>query len=372
MAKTKITALTELTDTNIAIGDLIPIVDISDTSQAASGTTKKVTITSLATAVASAFSGDSPTFVNLNTTGTTTLGDASGDAVTINAATITLANDTNFVLSGGVNGVSFGTDVLSIDATNSRVGIGTVIPSAKLEIKDSGYSTGLYVNTANIYGADIRLNNTGTGGEDWHITSTGSGNSPGAGSLQFYNDTDAAARLVLYKDGKVGIGQTNPASSLDIKSADATSGTSAITIANSAGTELFFIRSDGALRTGSATASPYNNTIASSANVWINTDGTLLRATSSLKYKREVQDATFGLSDVMNLRAVTYKGKNEVEGERVYGGLIAEEVDAIGLTQFVEYAKDGTPDALHYGNMVSLCVKAIQELSAKVTALENK
>ena len=83
MAKTKITALTELTDTNIAIGDLIPIVDISDTSQAASGTTKKVTITSLATAVASAFSGDSPTFVNLNTTGTTTLGD-SGDATTVN------------------------------------------------------------------------------------------------------------------------------------------------------------------------------------------------------------------------------------------------------------------------------------------------
>ena len=83
MAKTKITALTELTDTNIAIGDLIPIVDISDTSQAASGTTKKVTITSLATAVASAFSGDSPTFVNLTTTGTTTLGD-SGDATTVN------------------------------------------------------------------------------------------------------------------------------------------------------------------------------------------------------------------------------------------------------------------------------------------------
>ena len=83
MAKTKITALTELTDTNIAIGDLIPIVDISDTSQAASGTTKKVTITSLATAVASAFSNDNATFVNLNTTGTTTLGD-SGDATTVN------------------------------------------------------------------------------------------------------------------------------------------------------------------------------------------------------------------------------------------------------------------------------------------------
>ena len=83
MAKTKITALTTLADGSIAIGDLIPIVDVDDFSQAASGTTKKVTITSLASAVATAFSGDSPTFVNLNTTGTTTLGD-SGDATTVN------------------------------------------------------------------------------------------------------------------------------------------------------------------------------------------------------------------------------------------------------------------------------------------------
>ena len=57
MAKTKISALTTLADGSIAIGDLIPIVDIDDFSQAASGTTKKVTITSLASAVATAFFG---------------------------------------------------------------------------------------------------------------------------------------------------------------------------------------------------------------------------------------------------------------------------------------------------------------------------
>ena len=116
MAKTKITALTELTDTNIAIGDLIPIVDISDTSQAASGTTKKVTITSLATAVASAFSGDSPTFVNLNTTGTTTLGD-SADATTVNG---TLGVTGATTLTGGL---VFGTaNVTDGDTTPSVAG----------------------------------------------------------------------------------------------------------------------------------------------------------------------------------------------------------------------------------------------------------
>lgn len=34
--------------------------------------------------------------------------------------------------------------------------------------------------------------------------------------------------------------------------------------------------------------------------------------------------------------------------------------------------EDGTPDAFAYGNMVSLCIKAIQELSAQVTALQTQ
>ncbi|MDO8717199.1 MAG: hypothetical protein Q7J73_10430, partial [Dehalococcoidales bacterium] len=46
------------------------------------------------------------------------------DTLLFNSATHTYANDTNLVLSGGVNGLSFDTDTLSIDALNNRVGIG--------------------------------------------------------------------------------------------------------------------------------------------------------------------------------------------------------------------------------------------------------
>lgn len=45
MADIKISALSALTD--VAVGDLLPIVDVSDTTQAATGSTKKVTITNL-------------------------------------------------------------------------------------------------------------------------------------------------------------------------------------------------------------------------------------------------------------------------------------------------------------------------------------
>jgi hypothetical protein len=112
----------------------------------------------------------------------------------------------------------------------------------------------------------------------------------------------------------------------------------------------------------------YNNATGNAANMFVGSDGTFNRSTSSLKYKRDVENVTHGLAEVLQLRPVTYKGKSESDGDKVFGGLIAEEVDALGLTEFVQYADDGTPDALAYGNMVSLCIKAIQELNAKVEA----
>jgi hypothetical protein len=50
--------------------------------------------------------------------------------------------------------------------------------------------------------------------------------------------------------------------------------------------------------------------------------------------------------------------------------MIAEELDAIGLTEFVQYDEQGRPDAISYGPMVSLMAKAIQQLTTRVEALE--
>jgi len=71
---------------------------------------------------------------HVSITGNTILGDASGDTITSNAASWTFANDTNITLSGGVNGLSFDTNTLSIDASSDRVGIGTTAPGYKLHL----------------------------------------------------------------------------------------------------------------------------------------------------------------------------------------------------------------------------------------------
>jgi len=176
---------------------------------------------------------------------------------------------------------------------------------------------------------------------------------------------DASGNLLVNDTGVSG-----NAEKFRITSGGTSSATAAALFNNSAGTELFFVRSDGAFRTGSAAVSPYNNTAAVTANCFINTDGTLLRATSSRRYKKDISDARFGLSDLLKLRPVNYKGINsEVDGDIVYGGLIAEEVHDAGLTEFVEYNKENQPDALRYQHMVSLCIKAIQEQQATIEAL---
>ena len=206
-----------------------------------------------------------------------------------------------------------------------------------------------------------------------------------------FADSTPANTLVTTSGGNVGIGTSTPGYKLDVSynsfdvarfvttasNTDARvnieglgTGLGALNSVRNgfvfqvAGTERARIDSSGNLRVPAI----YNLTTAGGANVHVSADGTLYRSTSSLKYKTNVQDATHGLDAVMQLRAVTYKGKND--GDLVFGGLIAEEVHAAGLTEFVQYAEDGTPDALAYANMVSLAFKAIQELKAEVDSLK--
>ena len=180
-----------------------------------------------------------------------------------------------------------------------------------------------------------------------------------------------AERMRIDSSGNVGIGRTPAASTrFTVKGSNNGSGTFSVYVENSTPTEMFKIRDDGVFYTGLAGNSPYNLTTGSAANVFVDSDGILRRSTSSLRYKSNVTDAAHGLADVLKLRSVTYKGKND--SDTVFGGLIAEEVHDAGLTEFVAYDNEGQPDALHYGNMVALAFKAIQELKAENDALKAR
>lgn len=221
-------------------------------------------------------------------------------------------------------------------------------------------------NTAYVPGAAIAAVIDG-------VPSAGSSDMPGR--LVFSTTADGSGspteRMRITNNGNIAIGTTSPGSArLYIKSADATAASYAIWWENSVGGGLGYIRSDGLFNTGVAATSPYNAITGTAANVVVDVNGNLQRSTSSARYKTDIKPYTRGLSDVIKLIPKFYKGIND--GETQFAGLIAEDVHDAGLNEFVVYNDKGEPDALAYSNMVTLAFKAIQELNAKVEALEAR
>jgi hypothetical protein len=107
-----------------------------------------------------------------------------------------------------------------------------------------------------------------------------------------------------------------------------------------------------------------------SANMYVNpSTGQIYRTTSSLKYKKDVEDYTRGIEDVKKLRPVSFKSINQ-DSDTVYAGFIAEEVHDAGLTEYVDYNENNEPDAIHYANLVTLLTKAVQEQQEQIDALK--
>jgi len=135
----------------------------------------------------------------------TSLGTLTG--LTVNSATITLSQDTNFVLSGGVNGVSFNTDTLSIDATNGRVGIGTTGPDSALTIDKVTFPRiRIYENGV----SKVQLGHGNITAGVSELVTTGAHNL-GLG-------TNTAINVTIQSGGNVGIGTAGPQEKLALSS----------------------------------------------------------------------------------------------------------------------------------------------------------
>lgn len=131
MADTKITALTAITTVDPAV-DVLPIVDVSDTSMAASGTTKKITSNQILGA---------------------------GGTATLASATIT-------------GDLTVDTSTLKVDSANDRVGVGTASPAQFVHLSKSNTSTAL--TAPPVGGASLRIQNSSSTNNNF-------------GSVEFYN-----------------------------------------------------------------------------------------------------------------------------------------------------------------------------------------
>jgi hypothetical protein len=266
--------------------------------------------------------------------------------------------------TGGYN-TAIGSSALTANTTassNTAVGM-----EAGYSNQEAGYNTFIGWQSGYTFNTTGNAFNTFVGMQSGYFVTTGKKNSfigsGGGGYGAGYFVTTGSANTILgaYNGNQDG---------LDIRTLD-----NYIVLSDGDGTpQAHFEPSGNFVVKRSANSSLqavgcYNDTTANATNMHILSSGSIVRSTSSRKYKTDIQGADHGLDELMQLRSVTYKGTGNHDSDQLLGGLIAEEVHDAGLTEFVQYNDDGEPDALAYGNMVSLCIKAIQELSAKNDAL---
>jgi hypothetical protein len=314
----------------------------------------------------------------------------------IQIRSIAQADSTTSAMSFYTVAGSSATERMRITSTGN-VGIGTSSPAFPLDVQCDTNAFGLrlrgrsddisvlrFVNNAantilgqfDVRSTDFRINAVAAIPLVFYTTDTERMRIASGGNVGIATTTTTRARLNIDTDGSnnasgYGIALTNTAgggATWTLQCGDQGVNNAAFTIRETgiSGTTRLKLGTDGYLTVPGV----YALTTGSAANVFVDSNGILQRSTSSLKYKKDIKNATHGLTEVLQLRPVTYKSKAEGDGNTVFGGLIAEEVDAIGLTEFVQYAKDGSPDSLAYGNMVSLLAKAIQELKAELDSVK--
>ena len=162
--------------------------------------------------------------------------------------------------------------------------------------------------------------------------------------------------MVITNDGNVGIGTDGSIWKFGVKASDA-AGTFYIHVTNG---QIY------SQPTYDGTTSNYGT------NMYVHSDGSMYRVTSSRKYKTNIKDYSKGLSYLEKVRPVTFKGTGRVDGDGETAGFIAEEISEAGLDEIVERGADGKEiESINYNGMIALLAKSVQELSAKVTALGN-
>ena len=271
------------------------------------------------------------------------------------------------------------TSDLVVDPATGFVGIGTDTPTEELTV-DGTLRLGVDVtgdSNLALFSSRSVVSIMESGSPTCKIIlvntdSTGELNAPRIGSEgdNFIVETNDEERLRVDENGNVGIGSGEAINArLKVEGETSDDTQYSVFVRDSSGAFIFGCRNDGFF-----SAPEVRNTFTTSnaPNVHVATNGAFYRNTSSSRYKREIVDMPYGLEEAMLLRPVTYKGKNPDDGDKVHGGLIAEEVHDVGLTDFVEYNEENEPDALEYANMVALAFKAIQELAEKVEQLESR
>lgn len=108
--------------------------------------------------------------------------------------------------------------------------------------------------------------------------------------------------------------------------------------------------------------------ITGGSTVLINSSGQLGTVVSSFRYKRDIQDMREESQGLLKLRPVTFRYKEDAEGQRQYG-LIAEEVAKI-YPELVVRGAEGEVESVQYHELIPMLLNEVQHQQQELEELK--
>lgn len=283
-----------------------------------------------------------------------------------------------------------------------NVGIGTTTPDTDLHIYNSA-DVGVKLQRSSASGtANIEFyRGTGTGILDACIGMNSNEelviqNHESNKDMKFLINDGGTAKQIMYFDAsnnRIGVNITSAPEELihangvvranfGFKANNGSASAPSFRFYNDGNSGMYLI---GTSNLGFSTASTLALQIDASGNTLPGSDNSFALGSSSLRFtevyaangtvqtsdstmKTNIEPLTKGLEEVMLLKPVNYQWKANPEDQKI--GFIAQEVEAV-VPEVITKSEDGIY-GMNYPELIPVLVNAIQELEARVRALENE